>query len=258
MCGLAGIVAPPDGAFAARRIEPMTQSLAHRGPDDFGFVAFAADGPAPWTVEGAGPDSGAVAALGSRRLAILDLSAAGHQPMSDPQGRFWLAYNGEVYNYIELRRELEAAGHEFHSGCDTEVVLAAYRHWGADCFARFNGMWALAIWDSHERRLVLSRDRLGVKPLYIHRPSGGGLMFGSEIKALLADPSVPNEPDLGTVYNYAARHYRWVDGHRPTFFAAIEHLPAGTVATLHPDGSYDERRFWKLDPERFQEGVTDD
>ena len=238
----------------------MTQSLAHRGPDDFGFVAFAADGgvASPWTEEGAGPDIGAVAALGSRRLAILDLSAAGHQPMSDPQGRFWMAYNGEVYNYVELRRELEGAGHEFHSGCDTEVVLAAYRHWGSDCFARFNGMWALAIWDSHERRLVLSRDRFGVKPLYIHRPAAGGLMFASEIKALLADPSVPADPDLGTVYNYAARHYRWVDGHRPTFFAAIEHVPAGTVLTVQPDGGIDERRFWSLNPDRFEEGLSDD
>lgn len=260
MCGLAGIVAAPGGSFAARRVEPMTQSLAHRGPDDFGFVAFGAEdaAPRPWAEDDGAPEIGARAALGSRRLAILDLSAAGHQPMSDASGRYWLAYNGEVYNYVELRSELEAAGHEFRSGCDTEVVLAAFKHWGPDCFRRFNGMWALAIWDTQEQTLVLSRDRFGVKPLYIHRPPGGGLMFASEIKALLADPEVPRSPDLATVYNYAARHYRWVDGHRPSFFDGIENVPAGHVVTLHADGRIDERRFWQLDPDRFDDDLTDD
>lgn len=260
MCGIAGIVAPAGSGFAPALVEPMTQALAHRGPDDFGFASFAAeDGrAAAWAAERQGPQAPARVALGNRRLKILDLSPAGHQPMSDPSGRWWVAYNGEVYNYLELRAELESAGHRFRSGCDTEVILAAYAEWGRDCFARFNGMWAIALYDSRERTLVLCRDRFGVKPLYVHRTQAGGVVFGSEAKAVLAHPDVPRAPDLHTVYNYAARHYRWVDGHRPTFFAGLEQLPAGHLWTVAPDGSIDERAYWSLDPSRLDDGLSDE
>src|SRR5262249_11062458 len=123
--------------------------------------------------------------LAHRRLAIIDLSPAGEQPMCTRDGKLWLTYNGEVYNYIELRRELEGRGVSFKSNSDSEVILEAYRAWGEAAFSRFNGMWALAIWDSDARRLLLSRDRFGVKPLYLHR-SKERLIFASEVKALLA------------------------------------------------------------------------
>lgn len=257
MCGIAGIHAAGRGGFAAARIEPMTQSLAHRGPDDFGFLAVDAGGAVhTWADEGAAPVDRARVCLGNRRLKIVDLSQAGHQPMADVTGRYRIVYNGEIYNYLELRAELEAGGVVFHSGCDTEVAVNAYAIWGGECFSRFNGMWALAIYDTVDETLVLSRDRFGVKPLYVWR-GDDVVAFGSEAKAVLAHPDVPRSTDLRTVYNYAARHYRWVDGSKATFFEGIDNLPAGHVWTIHRDGRIDERRFWALDPERFEPGITD-
>ncbi len=163
----------------------MTALLRHRGPDDEGYILAGPSGVLPLGGDDtpsevfraelpfapAGKDwfpaaaAGAWLALGHRRLSILDLSPLGHQPMSY-QDRYWIVFNGEVYNYLELRPELEAAGHRFRSHSDTEVILAAYAQWGTECFARFNGMWALAIYDAHTDELVLARDRFGVKPLY--------------------------------------------------------------------------------------------
>ncbi|HWS87098.1 MAG TPA: hypothetical protein VN282_09055 [Pyrinomonadaceae bacterium] len=148
MCGIAGLLnldgRPADGGV----VGAMTRALAHRGPDGEGVH-----------VEGA-------LGLGHRRLAILDLSPAGRQPMSFADGRYWITYNGEIYNFIELRRELEGLGYSFRTQADTEVILAAYDRWGPDCQLKFNGMWALAVWDARERTLFLSRDRFGIKPLY--------------------------------------------------------------------------------------------
>jgi len=253
MCGIAGIHASGGARFRAALVEGMTQSLAHRGPDDFGFAAFTPGEEAlAWGREGEAGDAVAKTALGNRRLKILDLSPAGHQPMTDASGDLWLAYNGEVYNYLELREELRGRGHEFRSGCDTEVILHAYAEWGTDCFARFNGMWAIALFDRHSGELVLSRDRFGVKPLYVARLDDG-IAFASEVKALLAHPDVPRRPNLRTVYNYAARHYRWVDGHRDTFFDGIEQLPAATYWVVSPEGGIREERFWALDGSRLSE-----
>ncbi|HXD56320.1 MAG TPA: asparagine synthase (glutamine-hydrolyzing), partial [Thermoleophilaceae bacterium] len=253
MCGIAGIHASGGARFRAALVEGMTQSLAHRGPDDFGFAAFApGEAPLAWGREGEAGDAVAKTALGNRRLKILDLSPAGHQPMTDASGDLWIAYNGEVYNYLELREELRGRGHEFRSGCDTEVILHAYAEWGTDCFARFNGMWAIALFDRRSGELVLSRDRFGVKPLYVARLDDG-IAFASEVKALLAHPDVPRRPNLRTVYNYAARHYRWVDGHRDTFFDGIEQLPAATYWVVSPEGGIREERFWALDGSRLSE-----
>src|ERR671927_984414 len=168
MCGICGIVAlgrPPE----ADTVEAMARELDHRGPDGDG--AFAAEG----------------VALGFRRLAIIDLSDAGRQPFASDDGSLQLVHNGEVYNYRELRRELEARGRRFRSATDTEVILAAYREWGEACVERFNGMWAFALWDGPRRRLFASRDRFGVKPLY-YRYDGGRLVFASELKAFACDP----------------------------------------------------------------------
>ena len=259
MCGIAGAYAFATARLAPADVVGMVQALAHRGPDDAGFASFDAGGRAhAWTPrDDAPPAAPARCTLGNRRLSIFDLSPAGHQPMADPTGRWWIAYNGEVYNHVELRHELEALGHRFRSHCDTEVLLAAFVQWGAACFARMNGMWAAAIYDTREHTLVLSRDRFGVKPLYVHR-APDGLRFGSEVKALLADPAVPRTPDLRTLFDYAARHYRWVDGGRRTFYAGIEHLPPGHTWTVHPDGRVDEERFWDLDATRRRDDLSDE
>src|SRR6266567_4662103 len=147
MCGICGIVAL-DRPAELETVLAMAGELAHRGPDADG--SFADDG----------------VALGFRRLAIIDLSEAGNQPFASDDGRLRLVHNGEVYNYRELRAELEAKGHRFRSATDTEVILAAYREWGERCVERFNGMWAFALWDADRSRLFCSRDRFGVKPFY--------------------------------------------------------------------------------------------
>src|SRR5882757_9927606 len=176
MCGIAGAYHFDGRPLDLTIVERMTAKLVHRGPDDGGEIAVDR------------------VALGNRRLKILDLSPAGHQPMGTPDGRLWLTFNGEIYNYVELRRDLVQLGHQFLSHTDTEVILHSFLEWGPGCFARFNGMWALALYDARARTLVLSRDRWGVKPLYVHR-SPGLLVFGSEVKALLEHPDVPRRPN---------------------------------------------------------------
>src|SRR5215472_14934254 len=166
MCGISGIVDKKNRPVTAAAIRRITDLVAHRGPDGEGYYF------------------GQNFAFGHRRLSILDVSDHGHQPMSY-EGRYWITYNGEIYNYLELRTELEELGYTFASGTDTEVVLAAYSHWGAACCARFNGMWAFALYDSAEQRIFLARDRFGVKPLY-YADSADQFVFGSEIKQLLA------------------------------------------------------------------------
>src|SRR2546428_4171407 len=160
MCGLCGVVAldrPPERST----VEPMVDGLAHRGPDGRGV--YAGDG----------------VCLGHRRLAIIDLSDAGLQPFASEDGRLQLLHNGEIYNYVELRRELAAKGHRFRSRTDTEVMLAAYQEWGERCVERFNGMWAFALWDAEKRTLFCSRDRFGVKPFY-YRLDGGPLALPNQ------------------------------------------------------------------------------
>ena len=173
MCGLAGLLCMdgrPAGPAEEAVVREMCESIAYRGPDDAGTIT-------------AGP-----ACLGSRRLAIQDLSPAGHMPMSDAEGRYWVAYNGEAYNFREIRTELERQGAVFHSDGDTEVVLEAWKREGERCLARFAGMWAIAIFDRQTGELVLVRDRLGVKPLY-WTVEGSRLLFASEIKALVRQRS---------------------------------------------------------------------
>ncbi|HEY2629832.1 MAG TPA: asparagine synthetase B, partial [Usitatibacter sp.] len=178
MCGIAGYVAFPGCDRSTLSI--MAQAIAHRGPDD----------EAIWTTEGAG--------LAYRRLAIIDLSPAGNQPVVSHCGRYVMVYNGEIYNYVELRRELEALGVRFRGQSDSEVLLAAYVQWGEAGVSRFNGMWAFAIWDQERKRLFASRDRFGKKPFYYHA-RGPGMLFASEVKALLATRKVRAVPDLKSI-----------------------------------------------------------
>ncbi|MBF0284551.1 MAG: asparagine synthase (glutamine-hydrolyzing) [Magnetococcales bacterium] len=186
MCGIAGRLSwnpPPDPAVTAR----MIARLRHRGPDGEGMWS---DGPI---------------SLAHRRLAVLDLTPAGAQPMADASGALHITFNGEIYNFRALRRELEGKGFVFRSGTDTEVILAAWRAWGPEALQRFNGMFAFALWDGES--LVLARDRMGEKPLFYYPLSDGGVIFASELKALLADPEVPREIDPAAMSHYLSLNY---------------------------------------------------
>lgn len=223
MCGVAGLV----GANAERcgeTVAAMNRALRHRGPDDAGVCV------AP------------SAALGHTRLSILDLSSGGHQPMTDPSGRYTLIYNGEIYNYLELRAEL-AGGWDFRSSGDSEALLAAYVRWGADCLPRLRGMFAFAVWDRERRALFLARDRFGIKPLFYARLNGR-FVFASEIKALLA-AGVPGRPNPAVIADYlCAGQY----DHRPeTFFDGVLRLPPGHSLTVREDGTAGEpARYYDL------------
>ncbi len=238
MCAIAGLLASP--ANLQQSIRRMTGLMSHRGPDDEGFLLrgqagirlFGGTDGSPGTAASSAqaidsfPD--AWLALGHRRLSILDLSPLGHQPMSY-QGRYWLIYNGEVYNYIELRMELEAAGHQFRSHCDTEVILAAFAQWGTECFSRFNGMWAMAIYDADKDQLVLSRDRFGVKPLYYWRQAGL-LAFASEIKAFTCLPGWHARVNGQAVHDFLLAGLQ--DHSAETMFAGVLQLEPGCYARL--------------------------
>jgi asparagine synthase (glutamine-hydrolysing) len=223
MCGIAGIIerpgAPVEGALLGR----MTDVLAHRGPDGRGTVIL-------------GP-----AGLGHRRLSIIDL-ATGDQPMTNEDHSAWVVFNGEIYNYRALRDELGSRGRRFHTTSDTEVILAAYEVWGDACLDRLRGMFAFAIWDERRRRLLLARDRLGIKPLaWTFRE--GRLLFGSEPKALLEDPAVPAELDCGALRDYLTLLYV---PSPLTIFRGIHKLEPGTCLTFEPGGEPVVRRYWDL------------
>jgi asparagine synthase (glutamine-hydrolysing) len=264
MCGIAGILAT--GGVDASTLRTMGDVQAHRGPDGEGFLTWRPGAPLRPASRPEGGD-GTTVGFAHRRLSIIDLSSAGDQPMIDAAGELALIYNGELYNYVELREELVSRGHAFRGTGDTEVLLAAYREWGRDCVARMVGMWAFAMLDTRTGTLLLSRDRFGIKPLYwTTRP--GGIAFASEIKALLA-VGTSREPDERVVRRYLLTGR--VDETTATFFAAIEQLaPAhDAVVDVHaPDAPLRPRRYWEPpapptartapdDAERFGELLRD-
>lgn len=224
MCGIAGLVNWGDRESLAR----MTDVQAHRGPDDRGL----------W--EKVLPD-GCWVGLGSRRLSILDLSPAGHMPMSTTDGQLTITYNGEVYNSPQLRRELEAKGYRFRSNGDTEVVLYLYQEYGPDCVRHLNGMFAIAIWDDARQQLFLARDHFGIKPLY-YCYEGKRLAFASEIKALLQLPDLPRRIDFAALQQYLS--FLWVPDPL-TMFEGIYKLPAGHYAVFK-DGALSLVQYWDL------------
>lgn len=231
MCGVAGLV-HTDGASASPLVlQRMTDAIAHRGPD----------GQGQWTDGPVG--------LGHRRLSIIDLSPAGHQPMVSPDHRFVLSYNGEIYNFRELRAELEAEGCWFRSQTDSEVVLHALARWGTSAIARFNGMFAFALWDRTERRLLLARDRYGIKPLYTYR-QGGLLAFSSEQKAILAIPGVDRRLDRAALYEYFTFQNFFTDR---TLLQDMRILPAGHFAELDLAAGERELRLTRYWDFRFRE-----
>ncbi|MEO6790728.1 MAG: asparagine synthase (glutamine-hydrolyzing) [Ornithinibacter sp.] len=232
MCGIAGYHGlPADEALLQR----MNDCQQHRGPDGEGIVT-------------SGP-----CGLAHRRLSIIDV-AHGQQPMDTAEGRYSIAYNGEVYNYLELRSELEALGRTFTTDSDTEVVLEAFAQWGADAFDRFNGMFGLAIWDREERRLTLARDHFGIKPLYVAMvpsPRGDGdvLLFSSEIKSILASGLYDTAVNDRSVYRYL--RFRAHEDGTETFFEGIERLAPGEMLTAGPEG-IERRMFTRLKEELLE------
>ena len=274
MCGIAGIF-DSLGRADLGRLKRMSELMRHRGPDDEGLVLIDAR-TGDWRTHG-GPDTPADAyrselpwapgrssggtrdaswhlALLHRRLAIVDLSPGGHQPMSAAYGHLWLTYNGEIYNFIELRDELRALGHEFSTTSDSEVILAAYRQWGEGCLAHFNGMFALAIWDRERSALFCARDRLGVKPFY-YQYDGVRFAFASEPKALVLTQAQRITPRLGAVRDLLALD--WVDHGASTFFEGLMQLPPAHSMTV-TEGSVSIRRWWSLDERAFASGTAAD
>jgi asparagine synthase (glutamine-hydrolysing) len=242
MCGIAGFFDAREPATASR-IRAMTDRLQHRGPNAEGLLLIETKTGKTWT--DAPRDTSFDLALGHRRLSILDLSDAGLQPMTSRTGKHWLVFNGEIYNYLELREELRKLGHAFHTGTDTEVLLAAYEQWGIDCLRRFNGMWAFALWDGNKRELYLARDRMGVKPLY-YSSGDGWLVFGSEIKALLTHPRVPRRPNPAIVYDFLS--LRLADHTEETFFDGIYRVPAAHYLVVRPGHTPCIERYWDAQP----------
>ncbi|MBZ5698573.1 MAG: asparagine synthase (glutamine-hydrolyzing) [Acidobacteriia bacterium] len=225
MCGIAGIVTPGSAEALRPAAESMAVAMSHRGPDSQG-------------VQGLGP-----CLLVNARLAIIDLSERGRQPMSSADGNLWITYNGETYNAAELRAEMEKRGHQFHSTTDTEVVLHLYQEDGERCVEKLRGMFAFAIWDIRAQKLVLARDRLGIKPLYFYR-SGNQLVFASEIKALLASGLVPRQLDPAGLRVFLQL------GHIPPPWTAIRGvmpLEPGHIA-IWRDGEWRTETYWTLDP----------
>ncbi len=243
MCGIAAIYNYSGQVLDPKLLAKMTHALEHRGPDNFGFCFVGPGNSLEWRDNPLMPKGKKGVGMGHRRLSILDLSDAGRQPFVSPDGRFWMIYNGEIFNYLELKEQLKSLGHNFRTGTDTEVVLAAFMQWGQECFSRFNGMWALLIWDNQERKLVACRDRFGIKPLYYHRINGA-VLFASEIKAILQCPLVVRRPDVDSVVGYLARRTAPTNG--ASFFEDIWAVDPGTCLTFFPDGSFQSTRYWTL------------
>ena len=225
MCGVCGMVAFSDGfALSEDIVTRMRDTLVHRGPDDGGS----------WH------DASERVALGHRRLSIVDLSAAGHQPMGNEDGTVWITFNGEIYNHEALRADLEREGHIYRSRTDTETILHLYEREGPRCVEQLDGMFAFAIWDARRRELFLARDRLGVKPLYYARLPGG-LVFASEVKAILEHPDVTAELDEEAFYHYLTFAFAPTP---MTLYRGVRKLAPAEAMTFSADGRVESRKFW--------------
>jgi asparagine synthase (glutamine-hydrolysing) len=224
MCGIAGVIniardhEPPSREL----LTAMVSAIRYRGPDEYGYYRDRRAG------------------LVHARLSLIDLKT-GQQPLANEDETLWIVFNGEIFNYIELREKLEDLGHRFRTASDTEMIVHAFEAWGEKCFAMFNGQWAVALWDSTAGRLVLSRDRIGVRPLFVHE-EGGRIRFASEVKAIFADPSVSREIDprgLDQTFTY------WTSVAPVSLFRGIEELRPGSVRVYGPDGSKTDTIFWR-------------
>jgi asparagine synthase (glutamine-hydrolysing) len=240
MCGIAGFVeastvATPFGLeSSAALVRRMCDVIRHRGPDDEGT----------WVDEGV--------ALGMRRLSIIDLST-GHQPIHNEDRSVWIVFNGEIYNFRELRTELELAGHRFYTATDTEVIVHAYEQWGQGAIGRLRGMFGLAIWDARSRALLVARDRIGIKPMY-YAQVNGRLYFGSELKSLLQAPDLPRDLDANALDHYLSFLYTPRDG---SIFKSVRKLPPGHLLTW-TDGRIAVKQYWQLPVDETFRGSDED
>ncbi|WP_417451685.1 XrtA/PEP-CTERM system amidotransferase [Kordiimonas sp.] len=226
MCGITGIMVTGDNQVDQSALRLMTEQIAHRGPDADGFFF------------------GAGVALGHRRLSIIDVDG-GHQPMLSRDERVVVSYNGEIYNFQQLRRELEALGHHFTSHSDTEVLLASYLEWGRECVTRLRGMFAFALWDSRSRELFLARDRLGIKPLYFANLADGTFIFGSELKALMVYPGISRKMRIDALEDFMALGY--VPDPK-SILDGVEQLSPGYTLTVNREtGQQRQMPYWSLD-----------
>jgi asparagine synthase (glutamine-hydrolysing) len=250
MCGITGFFSFGAGQLIdGEEFVSMTESLAHRGPNDTGYVIFNKLTKETQVADQGGgerPLNRGHVALGHKRLSILDLSPRGHQPMAAADGLVWMVYNGEVYNYMELREELKSKGYIFISTTDSEVILKSYLEWGENCFSKFNGMWAVAIFDQRTGDLILSRDRFGKKPLYYYQNSEF-IIFASEIKAILLNHHVVKAVNYRKIINYAGRHYRYVDSDNESFFEGILQVPKSSYVLINSDGRWRVSSYWNLE-----------
>lgn len=232
MCGISGLVGK---GWRAEQLDAMVAALGHRGPNGSGTYI----------------DPTQTCGLGHNRLSIIDLSDAGSQPMSDPSGKVWLSFNGEIYNFVELRQEL--AGYPFRGGSDSEVILAAYLRWGMECVEHFIGMFAFAIWDENKGQLFCARDRLGIKP-FLYGDMQGAFAFGSEVKALLAAGLIPRA-DWRVWASYLQRGL--YDHSDNTFFDGVKNLPPAHTLSWH-DGKVTLRRYWSLEQSEHAAALSDE
>lgn len=258
MCGISGIISF-NHSISPSKILKMTDIISYRGPDDFGYLAYNTDNKSYFPFK----DITSIADeynlyFGHRRLSILDLSPAGHQPFSYMDDRYWITYNGEIYNYIEIREELLRLGYKFRSNTDTEVILAAFHEWSNDCLNRFNGMWSFAILDKDTNTLFCSRDRLGVKPFY-YNFSNGIFSFSSEIKQLLTLEHVVKERNNKSVADYL--YYGTYNSiGEQTFFNEIFELKGGHYFTLNLNelnNKITPIKYWDIDLSKKTSNLAD-
>ncbi len=243
MCGIAGIVSTEPEKYIAS----MLRTIEHRGRDDEGI----------WTSELI-DDAGRQVCFGHRRLAIIDTSSAGHQPMLSSNGRYVITFNGEIYNYRELREELKSKGHQFPTDTDTEVLLAAFAEWGPECLSHLNGMFAFAVWDNRDRTLTLARDHVGIKPLYYAHEAGrngqaGSFIFASEIKAILATGLAPRTLDVESLHQFLT--FLWAPDPN-TLFKGIKTVPPAHVLTFRSD-EIKVSEWWNVSFAEIEEGRTE-
>ena len=243
MCGLIAYYKTSDRPLDPRLIEDMTHSMKHRGPDDYGFCFAGADGPILWrNAHNTPPLKEKGVAMGHRRMSIFDLTEAGRQPFVSADKRLVIVFNGEIYNYVELREELIQHGFGFSTDCDTEVLLAAFEKWGPDCFNRLNGVWSVVLWDHRTKELIAARDRLGEKPL-LYTQIDGDWIFASEVKALLKHPRLAVQPNEQVLLQFISNG--WGPRGEETFFSGIRAVEPGTFLTFR-DGTVTRTAFWNL------------
>jgi asparagine synthase (glutamine-hydrolysing) len=271
MCGITGIFSENAGEITPDLLQRMTKTLKHRGPDDedYVFINTSTGRYEPRSGDESAPELRTMMkhvcapiefqfdlALGHRRLSILDLSAAGHQPMGNEEGSIWIVHNGEIYNHAELREELKDKGHLFKSRTDTEVILHSYEQWGEACLNRFNGMWAFAIWDSRSQKLFCSRDRFGIKPFYYFFKDGK-FVFASEIKALLETGLIERKPNNQSIFDYVS--YGLKDCTEDTYFDGIKQLRGGHYLEFNVNKKeFKLQRYYDIPLIRRSKDLTDE